>query len=188
MGINCETLDGTTIDCNAIPLSKTTDDCTVDVKYIYTITNVGPITENIKSLSRTLNGNVKDLTSALDNTELVPGDDAVTTEIVSIDICQEETIFSVSDEVDTTSASGTICEDKAVHEFDVENIFDVEVETEYVLADDSNNDCHSIPPAEEPEDYEVVVEYSHIVTNIIQKPQTVDKLVPNFNGNDNDIT
>ena len=88
MGITCETSDGTHIDCNAIPPSKTTSDFTVYVNYIYNITNVGPTTDNISSLSRTLNGTVKDLISALDTTELVPGDDVVTTEIVSIDICQ----------------------------------------------------------------------------------------------------
>ena len=49
------------------------------MKYIYTVTNVGPTTENIKSLSRKLNGNVKDLTSALDTTEVVPGDDVART-------------------------------------------------------------------------------------------------------------
>ena len=58
------------------------------MNYIYTVTNVGLTTENINSLSITLNGNVKDLISALDNTELVPGDDVGKTEIVSIDICQ----------------------------------------------------------------------------------------------------
>ena len=58
------------------------------MKYIYTVTNVGLTTENINSISVTLNGNVKYLISALDTTELVPGDDVVTTEIVSIDIFQ----------------------------------------------------------------------------------------------------
>ena len=72
---------------------------------------------------------------------IVPGDDVVTTETVPIDICQEDTTFSVSAEVDATFPSGTICEDTAVYEFDVENIFGVEVETECVLADDSNTDC-----------------------------------------------
>ena len=80
--INCETVDGTPIDWNAISISKTTDYYTVDVKYIYTVTNVGPTNDNINRLSRTLNVNDKDLTSGLDTTELVPGDDIVTTEIV----------------------------------------------------------------------------------------------------------
>ena len=62
--IICETADGTPIDCNVIPPDKMTDDCKLNVNYIYTVTNVGPTTENIKSLSRKLNGNVKDLTSA----------------------------------------------------------------------------------------------------------------------------
>ena len=53
----------------------------------------------------------------------------VTTEIVSIDICQDETKFIVSSEVDATSPSGTLCKDTAMYEFDVENICDVEVET-----------------------------------------------------------
>ena len=99
------------------------------MKYIYTVINVGPTTENINSLSRTLNGNAKDLTSTLDTTELVPGDDVVKTEIVSIDICQERVKRSVSAKVYETSPSGTICEDTDVYEFDVEKIFDVEVET-----------------------------------------------------------
>ena len=80
--ITCETVNGTPIDCNYIPLSKTNDGCTVDVSYIYTVTNVGPTTENINSLSRRLNVNGKDLTSDLETTELVPGDDVATTEIV----------------------------------------------------------------------------------------------------------
>ena len=55
------------------------------------------------------------------------GDDSVTTEIVSIDICQYETTFSVSDELDAISPSGTACEDTSVYEMDVEKIFDIEV-------------------------------------------------------------
>ena len=147
MSLQCETADGTPIDCNVIPTAETTDDCTVDVKYIYTVTNVGPTTENINSLSRILNGNAKYLIYALDTTELVPGDDVGTTEIVSIDICQEETTFSVSVELDLTSQISTTCEDTAVYEIDVENIFDVEVESECVLAYYINTDCRSIPPA-----------------------------------------
>ena len=77
LGINFETVYGTPIDYNNTPFSVTTDDHAVYVKYIYTVTNVGPPTENINSLSRTLNGNVKDLTSDLDTTELVPRDDVV---------------------------------------------------------------------------------------------------------------
>ena len=53
--ITCETVDETPIDFTDIPLEKTTDNCTVDVKYIYTLTIFGPTTENINSLSRTLN-------------------------------------------------------------------------------------------------------------------------------------
>ena len=87
--------------------------------FIYTVTNVGPTTQNINSLSITLNGNVKDLTPTLDTTELVPVDDVVTTEIVSINIRQEEKKFSGSDKVDATSPSGTIYKDTYVHEFDV---------------------------------------------------------------------
>ena len=86
MGITCETAYGTPIDCNAPPPVETTDNCTVNVKYIYTVNNVGSTTENINSLYRKLYGNVKDLTFALDTTELVHRDDIVTTEIVSIDI------------------------------------------------------------------------------------------------------
>ena len=40
----------------------------VDVKYIYTVANVGPTTEHINSISRSFNVNVKELTSALDTT------------------------------------------------------------------------------------------------------------------------
>ena len=187
VGITCETVDGSSIDCNAIPPAESTDDCSVDVKYTYNVTNVGPTTENIDSLSRTLNGNVKDLTSALVSTELVPGDNVVSTEIVSIDICQEETRFSVSAEVDATSPSGVICEDIAEYEFDVEKICDVEVEIECVLADGSNIDCRSIPAAEDLEDCEVLVEYSYIVSNTSPTPQTVDEFVRNFNGNDQSL-
>ena len=70
------------------------------------------------------------------------------TEIVSIDIFQEETTFNVSAEVDATFPIGEICEDTSVYDFEVDNIFDVEVETECVLEDDSINDCRLIPPAE----------------------------------------
>ena len=110
-----------------------------------------------------MNGNVKDLTSALDTT--------------SIGILQEETTLSVSSELDATSTSGMKYEYTSVYEIDVENICDVEVEAECVLADDSNTDCCSIPPAENIEDCEVVVKYSYIVTNTSPKPQTVDKVV-----------
>ena len=58
-----------------------TDDFIVDVKFIYTVTNVCPTTDNVNSLSRTFNGNVRYLTSVLDTTELVPGDDFVTNKI-----------------------------------------------------------------------------------------------------------
>ena len=114
VGITCETVDGTPINWNDTPLSKTSDDCTVDVNYIYNVTNVDPTTDNINILFITLNVNVKYLTSALDNT--------------AIDIFQEETTLSVSVELDVTSRSGTTCEDTAVYEIDVENIFDIEVE------------------------------------------------------------
>ena len=66
--ITCEKSYGTPIDCNSTPPAKTTDDCTVDVKYMYTVTNFGPTTENINIFSRILNGNVKDFTYALDTT------------------------------------------------------------------------------------------------------------------------
>ena len=88
MVIICETVYGTPIDFNAIHIYKTLDYCTVDVNYIYTVTNVGPTTDNINSLYVTLNVNVKGFTSTLDTTELVPGDDFMKTEIVSIYICQ----------------------------------------------------------------------------------------------------
>ena len=65
----------------------------------------------------------------------------------SIDIRQEDTTLSVSTELDATSPSGTPCENTAVYEIDVENIFDVEVESECVLAYYINTDCRSIPPA-----------------------------------------
>ena len=84
----------------------------------------------------------------MDITELVHGDDVVTTEIVSIDICQWGTRFSVSAKVDATSRSGMICEDTYVYEYDVDNICDVEVETECVLVDGCNTDCYLITPAE----------------------------------------
>ena len=95
------------------------------MKHSYTITNVGLTTENINILSRTLNGNVKYLKYALDTTELVPGDDVVTTEIVSIDILLEETTLSVYVELYSTSPSGTTCEDTAVYENDVDNVCNV---------------------------------------------------------------
>ena len=98
MVITSETVYETPIDRDDVPLDETTDDCIVDVKYICTVTNIGPITANINSLSRTLNRNVKYLTPALDTTELVPGDYVLTTETVSIDILQEEKKFSVFDE------------------------------------------------------------------------------------------
>ena len=122
--ITCETADGTPIDCNATPLDETSGDRTVDVNYIYTVTNVGPTYENIRSLSRTLNVNIKDLTSALDAT--------------AIDICQEESTISVSAELDATSPCGTPCEKTAVYKIDVEKICDVEYEAKCVLADYSN--------------------------------------------------
>ena len=62
--------------------------------------------------------------------------------------------------MDSKSASGKICEDTAVYKFDVEKICDVGVETECVLADDSNTYCCLIPSSEETEDCEVVLEYS----------------------------
>ena len=122
-----------------------TEDCTLDVKYIYTVTNVGLTTENINSLSIKLNGNVKDWIYALDTTELVPGDDVVTTEITSFDIWQQETTVSVSAELYKTLPNDTPFEDTAVYEIDVENICDVEVEAECVFEDDSNTDCHLNP-------------------------------------------
>ena len=84
MVITSETVYETPIDRDDVPLDETTDDCIVDVKYIYTVTNIGPITANINSLTRTLNRNVKYLTPALDTTELVPGDDVMKTEIFQL--------------------------------------------------------------------------------------------------------
>ena len=95
---------------------------------------------------------------------------------------------SVSAKVYATSPSGMICEDTSVYEFYVEKICDVEVETECVLEDGSSTDCHSISSYEEPEDCEFVLEYSYIVTNTSPNLQTVDKLVRNFNVNDDDLT
>ena len=174
MGITCETVYGNSINCNATPLDKTSNYCTVDVNYIYTVTNGGRTTKNIKSLYKTFNGNVKDLTPDLDTTAIV--------------ICQEETTLSVYADLDATLPSGTTCENTDVYEIDVEKICDVEVEAECLLADDINNDCRLIPPVEYPEDCEVVVEYSYTVTNTSPKHQTVDKVVWNFNGDDNDMT
>ena len=67
-----------------------------------------------------------------------------------------------------------------MYEFHVENICDVEVETECVLADGSNSDCSQIQPDEEPEYCEVVLEYSYIVTNTRPNPQNIDKIGAEF--------
>ena len=83
------------------------------MKYIYTVTNVVPTNENINSISRMLNGNVKDSKYVLDTTDLLPLGYVATNEIGSIGICQEVTTFSVSDEVYVTSPSGVIYEDTA---------------------------------------------------------------------------
>ena len=104
------------------------------------------------------------MTSALDTT--------------TIDIFQEDTTLSVSSELYATSPIGTTYKETTVYEIYVENICCVEVETECVLADDSNIDCRYIPPSKEPEDCEVVVEYLYLVTNTDpQKTQTIDKVV-----------
>ena len=95
------------------------------MKYIYTVSNVGPNIENTNSLSIALSVNIKYLTYALYATELVPVDDVVTTEIVSIDICQEEKFLSGSTEVYATLPIVTICDDTAVYEFGVEKGCDV---------------------------------------------------------------
>ena len=75
-----------------------------------------------------------------------------------------------------------------MYKTDAEKICDVEVESECLLADYSNTYCRSIPLAKDPEDFEVVVEYSYIVNNTSPEPQTVEKVVWNFNGNNNDLT
>ena len=140
------------------------------MKYIYTVTNVGPTTENIYSLSRTFNVNFEALMSALDTIKLVLEDYVAITKVLSIDICEEVTIFSVSDEVDATSSSCVICEDTTEYEFVVERICIVEVEIKCVLADVINTDCRLISPAEDLEYLDVAVEYSYIVTNISPTP------------------
>ena len=122
MGITFKPEDQTPIYCNVIPTAETTDDCTVYVKYSYTVTNVGPTNENIISIFSMLNGNVKDLTYALDTTELVPGYDVATNKIISIGICQEVTTIRVSADVDETSPSGVICKVTAEYEFVVDKI------------------------------------------------------------------
>ena len=57
---------------------------------------------------------------------------------------------SVSDKVDTTLPSCTICEDTAVYDFEVDKTCDDEVEKYCLFEDVSNNDCHSILSAEDP--------------------------------------
>ena len=89
------------------------------------------------------------MTSVLDTTELGPRDDVATTEIVLIDIFQEDTTFSVSAEVYAKFPSGVICENTSEYECSVDKNFNVEVEIECVLADGSNTDCNLIPPAED---------------------------------------
>ena len=69
----------------------------------------------------------------------------------------------------------------------MDEFYDVEVDMQCVLADGSNTDYPSIPPDEDMEDCDVAVEYSYIVTNTSPNPQTVKKLVQNFNGNDKDL-
>ena len=56
-----------------------------------------------------------------------------------------------------------------------------------MLVDGSNTDCSLIPPYEDMEDCDFVVEYSYIVSNTRPTPQTVYKLVCNINGNDKDL-
>ena len=69
------------------------------------------------------------------------------------------------------------CEDTSVYEIDVEKICGVKCVAECVLAEYSNIEFRPIPPDEEPEDWEVVVKYSYIVTNTSPKPQNVGKVV-----------
>ena len=82
MGITFETVYGTPFDCNSNPIAETSDDCKVGTNYIYTVTSVWPTTDNINSLSRKLNVNVKYLKSAFDTK--------------ANHILQEETTLSVS--------------------------------------------------------------------------------------------
>ena len=68
------------------------------------------------------------MTSNLDTTELGPRYDVATTERVSINICQEDTTFRVSNELDATYTCGFICVETAEYKVDVEKSFGVEVE------------------------------------------------------------
>ena len=75
-----------------------------------------------------------------------------------------------------------------MYKIDAENICDVRVEAECVLEDDINTNFHLITPAEDPEYCDIEVKFFYIVTHTGPKPQTFDKMVWNFNGNDNYLT
>jgi len=121
---------------------------------------VGPSTESINSLSRTLNGQVKDLAAGLPTTTLLPDNFASVTETVTANICDVET-FNVSVEVDATSPSGIVCADSSEYSFTPGKICEVEVSIVCALASDSDIDCESIPPAQNEDECIVGLEYTY---------------------------
>jgi len=81
-----EDAQGTKTNCkNMIP--KPDDECVKEVKYTYIVTNNGDYIENIMSLDRTRDGEVKDLSDFLDVHETPLGHFGIASETDTLDFC-----------------------------------------------------------------------------------------------------
>ena len=148
---------------------------------------MGPSIESINRLSRTLNGQVKDLAAGLPEKQLLPGGVIENSETVSADICDVET-FNVSAEVDATSSSGFVCADSSEYSFTPGKICEVEVSIVCALASDSDIDCDSIPPAQNEDECIVGLEYIYSVTNVGPDEENIASLKRTLQDVEIDIT
>jgi hypothetical protein len=81
-----EDAQGTKTNCKDM-IPKPDDECVKEVKYTYIVTNNGDYIENIMSLDRTRDGEVKDLSDFLDVHESPLGHFGIASETDTLDFC-----------------------------------------------------------------------------------------------------
>lgn len=127
--ISCETVDEG-IECRDIPPAETPEDCLIDIRYTYTVSNFGNTNSEIITLTRERGGETKDLYPLLEKTILTPNENTDVSETENIDIC-EGTTFTTKAFLTTNCLHCTSRPERALEEARVN-------ESHYTLKTGSN--------------------------------------------------
>jgi len=188
VGIECTAVvDGVAYECRQIPKPEEAEDCVVSAVYTYTVSNVGPTTETITSLTVTQDGVSSDLIDGLNGTVLDPSSIAEVSVGWQVDLCSGDTFTTNADVVATSPADKT-CESTDAYSFTPSA--DCEVDVDISCTADIGGEtyeCGAIPDAESVDDCDVVVQYLYTVSNVGPTTETISSLIIGRDGVTRDL-